>query len=246
MIHIYHYPNQKGRKKYSLQTMLRISFSLYEGFDAPPSKQPMYEAQTVDMPIGLFSHCHIEAPCGMVGKKHNLNKFDVPDIFFDPVRVNAELVWFNKGFISYNFPTKPLKHHPCSSIAFSFEICSETPSYNNNWPSDITISINDIEILTFTSPGDFGGRRGRFTPEFWPIVNTQFGLLKKILVNEDGVFMDELFVHSDIKFNDLKLYDGTEVKLTIGIKDDAVHSGGINLFGRGFGDHPQAIRMTVQ
>lgn len=139
-----------------------------------------------------------------------------------------------------------MKKHKCRELSFSFEICSETLYYNNKWPSDIIVSINGTEVVTFTSPGDFGGRRGKYTPEYWPITSTQFGILKKITVNENGVYVDNIFMHDRVKFDDLKLYEGSAIKLDIGIKEDAEHKGGINLFGKNFGDYPQAIVMIVK
>jgi len=201
---------------------------------------------TIDLPIGVFSHCHIEAPCGMLSAEKQFAAFDEPSNFFLPQRVEAECIWFDRGFISYNFPTPPpAQTSTTSEINFSFEICSETNCYNNNWPSDITIYVNKIELLTFTSPGDFGGRRGKYTPEFWPITSTQFGLLKNITINGDGVFLDGQLVNKNITFNDLNLFNGSAIQLTIGIKDDARHKGGINLFGKNFGDFPQGIKMTL-
>ena len=101
-------------------------------------------------------------------------------------------------------------------------------------------------MVTFTSPGDFGGRRGNYTPQYWPITSTQFGLLKKITINEDGVFLDNKSVNKKITFKDLLLFDGSAIKLTIGIKDNAKHKGGINLFGKNFGDFNQAIVMKIK
>ena len=49
-----------------------------------------------------------------------------------------------------------------------------------------------------------------------------------------------------MKFDNLHILDGAAIKLTIGIKDDAVHKGGINLFGKNFGDYDQAIVMTIK
>ena len=40
------------------------------------------------------------------------------------------------------------------------ELSSEVPGTNANWPSDITLWVNEIEIGTWTSPGDFGDKRG--------------------------------------------------------------------------------------
>ena len=106
--------------------------------------------------------------------------------------------------------------------------------------------VNDVEVTTFTSPGDFGGRRGKYTPSYWPVTSTQFGLLKKITVGSDGVFVDNSFVSDKVHFADLKIYDGSAIKLDIGIKDDATHRGGINLFGKNFGDFPQSIVMSLK
>lgn len=242
IIFVNYQPGPKGHAKYCALATLGFSISLIPTrnvFDIPPT-------YSVELPIGIFSHCHIEAPCGMLSSEKQFAAFDEPSNFFLPERVNAECLWFDKGFISYNFPTPPpYQHQTMSEISFSFEICSETSCYNNNWPSDITIYVNKVELLTFTSPGDFGGRRGKYTPEFWPITSTQFGLLKNITINSDGVFLDGQLVNKKITFNDLKLFQGTAIQLTIGIKEDAKHKGGINLFGKNFGDYPQGIKMTL-
>ena len=106
--------------------------------------------------------------------------------------------------------------------------------------------VNNIELLTFTSPGDFGGRRGKYTPEFWPISSTQFGLLTNIKINRHGVFLNDKLHNKEITFNDLNLLSGSAIQLTIGIKENAIHKGGINLFGKNFGDFPQAIIMNMK
>ena len=242
LIHTSYLPGPKGHTKYCSQAVLSYTVSL-EPHETEKDKDIAYE---VEMPIGMFSHCHIKAPCGMTGAEGKIADFDNPNVFFSPIRSKAECIWFDCGFISYNFPTDFSRKQKYSEITFSFEICSETLYYNNNWPSDITSKINDIEIVTFTSPGDFGGRRGKYTPLYWPVTSTQFGLLKRITVNNEGVFVDNNFVTDAVKFDDLKIYDGTSIKLDIGIKDDAKHRGGINLFGKNFGDFPQSIVMTLK
>ena len=242
LLNIYYNSNLKGHKKYSTQVAKSYTVSL-ESKVLEVTEKPEY---SVEMPIGLFSDCDIQAPCGLAGKKEPIGAFDSPNIFFTPQRIGAELLWFNCGFITYNFPTDPLRHHECSEISFSFEVCSETQYYNNNWPSDITVKINDIEIATFTSPADFGGRRGKYSPHYWSESSTQFGLLKKITVTSQGVFVDNKLERKDITFETLNLYSKNKVNFTIGVKEDAVHKGGINLFGKNFGDHNQSIIMTVK
>ena len=46
-------------------------------------------------------------------------------------------------------------------------------------------------------------------------------------------------MHDRIKFDDLKLYKRSSVKLDIGIKEDAEYKDRINIFGKNFGDYPQ-------
>ena len=234
-------PGPKGHAKYCSQAVLSVTLSL----EADDSRKED-AGYKVEMPLGMFSHCHIKAPCGMTGAEGKIADFDNPKIFFSPVRTKAECIWFDCGFISYNFPADFSDKQRFSEISFTFEICSETLYYNNNWPSDITVRVNDVEVTTFTSPGDFGGRRGKYTPSYWPVTSTQFGLLKKITVGSDGVFVDNSFVSDKVHFADLKIYDGSAIKLDIGIKDDATHRGGINLFGKNFGDFPQSIVMSLK
>ncbi len=240
LIFIYYQPGLKGHAKYCSQMVL----SCHIDIDAPRVEDPEDSVYRIELPVGLFSHCHITAPCGMCGPESTLGKLDDPSTFFLPERMQAESIWFDQGFVDYNFPSS-IKNE-IEEITFAFEICSETSYYNNNWPSDITVKINDVEVLTFTSPGDFGGRRGKFTPEYWPVSSTQFGILKKISINKHGVYMDNTFIHKNVLLDDLKITKGNAIKLTIGIKPDAVHRGGVNLFGKNFGDFNQAIVMTIK
>jgi len=41
------------------------------------------------------------------------------------------------------------------------------PGTNADWPSDISLWVNDVKIGTWTSPGDYGDRRGVHTPRWW-------------------------------------------------------------------------------
>lgn len=241
LVHIMYKPTLKGHAKYCSQAILDFSVSL-----EPMEKTPEEQGYTVEMPIGMFTNCHIQAPCGMAGAEEAVDAFDNPKVFFSPNRVQAECIWFDHGFLTYHFPTNFPDDRRYSQITFSFEVCSETMYYNNEWKSDITVCINGTEVLTFTSPGDFGGRRGKYTPLYWPVTSTQFGLLKRITVNESGVWEDNAFVTDKLRYSDLKIEESPSVRLDIGVKDDAEHKGGVNLFGKNFGNYPQSIVMTVR
>lgn len=125
------------------------------------------------------------------------------------------------------------------------ELCSEATGFLENWPSDITISINDIEVATYLSPGDFGARRGKLTPEVWANGSSQYGLLKTFSVKNDGGYIDGFLQNHAITIADLKLAERQHISLKIAVKDDAVHVGGVNIFGSRFGDYPQGIIMNI-
>ena len=131
-----------------------------------------------------------------------------------------------------------------SELSFSVEICSEAPGYLNDWPSDITVTVNGIELTTFCSPGDFGDRRGKLTPAIWPNGRTQYGLLKTFSIQENGGYIDHMPVNPSISIKQLELDKCHYIALRIGIKEDAKHIGGINIFGEKYGDYPQGIIMT--
>lgn len=51
---------------------------------------------------------------------------------------------------------------------------------------------------------------------------------------------------SNVSLNDLLINRSPKLRLRIGINPDAVHQGGLNLFGRQFGDYEQHIMMKVK
>ncbi len=241
LIVINYQPGLKGHIKYCAQAILDCKISM--NADKKPKNKP--NSFVVEMPIGLYSDFKIQGSCGLVGKNAPLGQFDDPQLFFSPLRSEAECLWFNSGYVSYRFPLPSQKQIEKSMIRFSMEVCSDTIYYNNKWPSDITIKINGLEILTFTSPGNFGGRRGKYTPDYWPITSSQFGLLKTISVHSDGVYLDNAFAHGNVVFDDLHIFDNDSICLEIGVKEDAEHKGGLSLFGKNFGDFNQAIVMVI-
>ena len=71
-------------------------------------------------------------------------------------------------------------------------------------------------------------------------------MLKRITVDEKGVWEDQVLVSDKVRFQNLKIGEDSTIRLDIGVKEDAVHRGGVNLFGRSFGDYPQAIVMSLK
>ncbi|HUF38110.1 MAG TPA: helix-turn-helix domain-containing protein [Anaerolineales bacterium] len=200
----------------------------------------------ISIPIGGYSDCRVSPTCGLAGEDGIIGFFDDPTSFFEPDRLQAQLIWFHHGFVEYRLPNRlPPKATP-ESLNLSLEICSEAPLHHEDWPSDITLWINGVEIGTWTCPADFGGQRGVLTPKWWEDWNSQYGLLKVWQVTKEGSYIDGRRL-SNVVLPDLQLgkSDGL-IEVRIGVKEDATHVGGINIFGRKFGNYPQDILMRIR
>ncbi|MFA9465145.1 MAG: ArsR/SmtB family transcription factor [Velocimicrobium sp.] len=200
---------------------------------------------SMDMPIGNYYQCDIQPTCGLADESGIIDAYDNVKSFYSPFRSKAQLIWFNKGYIEYRFPNISNPLLELHEISFSMEICSEAPGYLENWPSDITVSINGVEISTYRSPGDFGARRGKLTPPLWPNGRTQYGILKSFSIREDGGYIDGELLNRSIRLEQIQLNDKPYISLKIEIKENAKHIGGINIFGEKYGDYTQGIIMNL-
>jgi predicted transcriptional regulator len=234
---------QKGRKGNQ-----KLCFSAYDEVVVMLREDPTIDSEStieVEMPIGLYTSCEVSAPCGLCSRQGIVGLLDVPGTFLNPDRMNAGLMWFTRGFVEYQFPNNPrLLGREVTSLEFSLELSSEVPGTSADWPSDITISVNGRDIGAFTSSGDYGDRRGVYTPEWWKLKGSQYGLLKSWRVERDGSFLDGVKI-SPVSLRDLDLPAHHSIRLKIAVKDDARHPGGVNVFGRGFGNYDQDILMRV-
>lgn len=199
----------------------------------------------VSMPLGLYTSCEVTAPCGLCSTEGIIGLLDVPDYFLDPGRMNASLLWFTKGYVEYQFPNNARQAGAeIEAVEFSLELSSEVPGTSADWPSDITVWINEVEIGTWTSPGDFGDKRGTYTPGWWKLKGSQYGKLKTWRVSRDGAQIDGVRI-SGVTVSQLDMGSHHSIRLRVGVKDDAKHPGGINIFGRGFGNYDQDIVLRL-
>ena len=203
------------------------------------------DAIEVAMPLGLYTSCEVAGPCGLCSPQGIIGLLDVPNAFLDPERMHTGLVWFTRGFLEYQFPNNAkLGNRRIDGLEFAMELSSEVPGTAADWPSDITLSVNNIEIGTWTSPGDFGDKRGVYTPAWWKLKGSQYGMLKTWRVMADGTYVDGTKI-SPVSLKELDLDNHRSIRLRIEVKDDAKHRGGINIFGRGFGNYDQDIVMRL-
>jgi len=160
--------------------------------------------------------------------------------------MKAGLLWFTRGFVEYQFPNNAkLANAEITELELAVELSSEVPGTSADWPSDITLTINGVDAGTWTSPGDFGDKRGVFTPSWWKLKGSQYGKLKNWRISTDGTYVDGVRI-SETSLAVLDLMGHHSIRVRIGVKDDAKRPGGINIFGKGFGNYDQDIVLRIK
>ena len=214
-------------------------------FDLPRGAQDSHDAVDVQMPIGGYSDFVVEPTCGLVSATGLIGFLDDPSAFYEPDRLTAQLLWFRVGYVEYRFPNRVPPGARVQSLQLTAEICSEAPLHDLDWPSDITVWINGTPLGDWTCPSDFGGQRGRLTPSWWEEKDSQFGVLKRWLVTDRGTTIDGIGL-STIEVTSLGLAHGEPIVVRMGVRPEAENVGGLNLFGRGFGNYPQDLGLRLE
>lgn len=212
--------------------------------DLSPEKEAK-KCYTDDIKVGYFTSCSATPTCGLATAKKIIGELDDPRSFSFPERFDASILWIGSGHVEYNLPNHLQAGQTLTEIQISFEISSEAPEINEDYPSDIYFSINGKSLGTWISPGDYGARRGYISPIWWPELLNQYGLLKTLIINSEGTFIDGGAQISNTTIYDLNLDYTSFISFKIEVPKDTANCGGLTLFGEDFGDHNQAIRVKM-
>ncbi|QHW31619.1 ArsR family transcriptional regulator [Paenibacillus rhizovicinus] len=207
--------------------------------DLPKPQGVKRECQEVSVPVGHYTDFEVHPTCGLATTERSIGQFDDPRYFMEPERMHAQILWFGKGFVEYRIPNYVLPGQTLTEIEISFEIGSEAPGVQADWPSDIHFYLNDTLLGYWTSPGDSGEGRGRLTPSWWMEMVNQYGWLKVIRITADGTFIDGQRL-SDVTLEDIVMLRN-DWQLRLAVPGDAEHVGGLTIYGEGFGNYNQSI-----
>lgn len=231
-------PASRGLQKVCARTYDEIVVAL------PRGGEPR-RALEWSMPIGGYSEVRTEPTCGLAGVEGLIGYLDDPNSFYEPDRLSAQLLWFHVGYVEYRFPNRVPPGARIDAFQLTAEVGSEAPLHDADWPSDISVWVNDVHLGAWTCPGDFGGRRGRLTPSWWHDNDSQYGLLKRWRVTDEGTTIDGVGL-SAVTLAAAGIRAGEVIRVRIGVSPDAQCVGGLNLFGRGFGNYPQDIGLRIE
>lgn len=198
-----------------------------------------------ELPIGMYTDISVVPTCGLATRDKFVGLIDSPLAFFLPERAQAEILWSAGGWVEYAFPnTLPLNAR-IKSMELLMEVGSEFPGYKNDYPSDITVWVNGVEIGTWRAQGDFGGTRGHLNPSWYPDNMNQWGVLKTWTVDDDGSMIDGTEM-SEVTIDQLNIHPWEVSKIRIGNSPRSECQGGFTLFGKGFGNYQVGLILRLK
>ncbi|MFC6253518.1 ArsR/SmtB family transcription factor [Secundilactobacillus hailunensis] len=195
---------------------------------------------TKSLPIGAFYDFDVTSPCGLTTADKIIGFVDDPGTFYYEKKDDIELIWFTTGYLAYHIPLYDIEIKRLASIEISLELCAEYPGYKMHFPSDISFELSGHSLGQTTLLGDYGDRKGLLTPLWWNL-GTEYGHQMTITINEQGTSINgnvtSTTTLTDVLEQPAKVLD---FKLSTA---NARNQGGLNLFGRKFGDYPQDINV---
>ena len=197
-----------------------------------------------EIKVGHYSNYDIAPTCGLASANAIIGEVDDPRYFEHPDRYNAEILWFTNGYVEYVIPNFIPNLQKITQISITMELSSEAPGINSDWPSDIEFYLNDTLLGSWMSPGDFGDVKGMFTAAWWPKNWNQYGLLKLLVINKKGTFVDGLKI-SDVTIDQFNLDYRSSIRFKLAVDENSKHKGGLTLFGKSFGNYSQDVNVSI-
>jgi len=208
---------------------------------SPEETENVYNTE---IKVGHYSTYQVYPTCGLATASTLIGEVDDPRYFAHPDRYEADILWFTRGFVEYLIPNFIPYSQKITQLTISAELSSEAPGVNDIWPSDISFYLNDVFLGSWTSPGDFGNVKGIFTPDWWYSNWNQYGLLKLLVINRHGTFIDGLKI-SNVTIDNFSLDYRSSMKFKMSVDNNAEHVGGLTLFGKSFGNYSQDIHVSI-
>jgi len=173
--------------------------------------------------------------------------YDGPGTIGLPSHDQDTFLWFKSGSMTWDYPTDIPVNSKIQTVEYTAEISSEAPYANWNWPSNITASINGVEIGTWGIPGDPDAQHG-FAKQKNHLVSScsQYGWLTTWIVDGSGTYLEYKYRLGDqgkvkisnTTLNDIKVIPGKDMQIRLTVKNSAT-GGGLNIYGDTWGDYGQ-------
>ena len=200
----------------------------------------------VEIPVGNFTEYKVFPTCGIATRTALIGEVDEPRYFDDPETKEAGILWFTKGYVEYRLPNYLKKNQTLEELQISMEISSEAPGRLLELAErHLFLDQRKGPRLLDESPAiSAGTTHGIFTPDWWDGQWNSYGLLKLLTITHEGTYVDGGKI-SDANIDSLAIDSESTIKFRIAVPDTAANVGGATLFGKGFGNYNQDIKVRA-
>lgn len=194
--------------------------------------------------VSHFSDCSVSAPCGLCSGFSQIGLENDPRVFHHPERMQARMIWFADGYVEYRIPNMLTEDQKMSQMTFYFEISQDHMDSTEESLADVAFYLNGHRMCTWFTPPEFRMERGIYTPIWWNGQEKQSGVQKMIVVNSWGTYLEGVKC-SNIGLREILQNSGEEIRFRFAVENQGKHQGGIVLYGAGFGNYNQDIRVRI-
>lgn len=227
-------------------------------FNFSPQKEAEEEsAMEIDVPVGNYFNPSAYPPCGLATKNSVIVHWDDPGVFYDPKRIEADLLWLAYGELEYQVPLyNVFSPSEWNQLDITLEVSAQGGIINHKelrFPSSIdkseitdgesTISfwINDTKIGTHLVKEYEKGEGGKLTPTWWK--GSNYGELIHISITKECCTINGA-TYPDIHLDMLNIHEVLRFKL--GNEPESPKKSGFNIYGEHFGNYNQSIKFSIR
>ncbi|MBR2260063.1 MAG: helix-turn-helix domain-containing protein [Blautia sp.] len=206
----------------------------------PAQEVRNFMAYETSIRVGHYSQYSAKPGCGMAGPENLIGPVDDARCFSYPEHLDAELVWLHDGYMEYRIPNLLPEGNRIMQMTISFEVSDADYGMEEDPNADIAFYLNGSLLGEWRSLPSVKHSRGIYTPAWWNGPLRQHGYLKMLVVNERGAFLDGVKITETIP--DL---NQEEMTLRFESRPKDGHTGGLALYGSGFGNYKQDIHVRI-
>ena len=227
------------------QGVQKISYTLYDAVEVDwTGDETSLEAEeyTVDMPVGHYAMIECSGRSLLASKARVIASHEDISKFFNPVRMEAELLVMEQGRVRYLFPYNIPATHTVQSLMLSMEVSVAYPTEGQSTQLKLEINGQSIGPIQLDSPPT--SRRTAPMPEWLPPELSCIGRLLLVEVGASDTKVNSQTI-SRVALKDLALSPMKPIDISLLVEGNGQTPSGLMLYGQSFGIYRQDIRTTI-
>lgn len=229
----------------SPQGVQKLSFNLYDSvqidWDGGPDAVPTTE-YTIDMPVGHYTMIDCRRGSLLASSARILASREDVSKFFNPVRMEAELLVLEEGSVRYLFPYNIPPSHELQGLRISLEVGPSFLEERNGASFEMAVNGRVLGPIVLDKAVDAAQHSS--APEWLSPRLPAFGRLLVLEIDEAETRLNTQLL-SDLAVTDLGLVPMRPFELELRVGSAEGSASGLVIYGKGFGLYNQDIRAAI-